>query len=150
MASPQQSHSNSFYVGLYGLFQATCLASIFLSFFICFRTMIHTSGASLHKEALHTVLHAPLSFFTNTDVGVITTLFSQDMGLIDNELPIALTNLVMDVFNALGLAAVIVSSSYWLVFAYPLIFSALYFIQKFYLRTSRQLRLLDLEAKSPL
>ncbi|MBE3043326.1 ATP-binding cassette domain-containing protein, partial [Candidatus Bathyarchaeota archaeon] len=49
LASAQQSHSNSFYVGLYGLFQATCLVSIFLSFFICFRTMIHTSGASLHK-----------------------------------------------------------------------------------------------------
>lgn len=34
--------------------------------------------------------------------------------------------------------------------AFPIILSALYFIQKFYLRTSRQLRFLDLEAKSPL
>jgi len=34
--------------------------------------------------------------------------------------------------------------------AFPVILLALYFIQKFYLRTSRQLRFLDLEAKSPL
>jgi ATP-binding cassette subfamily C (CFTR/MRP) protein 1 len=34
--------------------------------------------------------------------------------------------------------------------AFPIILTALYFIQKFYLRTSRQLRFLDLEAKSPL
>jgi ATP-binding cassette subfamily C (CFTR/MRP) protein 1 len=34
--------------------------------------------------------------------------------------------------------------------AFPVLLISLYFIQKFYLRTSRQLRLLDLEAKSPL
>lgn len=34
--------------------------------------------------------------------------------------------------------------------AFPILLVSLYFVQKFYLRTSRQLRLLDLEAKSPL
>jgi ATP-binding cassette subfamily C (CFTR/MRP) protein 1 len=34
--------------------------------------------------------------------------------------------------------------------AFPVVLISLYFIQKIYLRTSRQLRLLDLEAKSPL
>lgn len=34
--------------------------------------------------------------------------------------------------------------------SYPFLFVLLYFVQKFYLRTSRQLRLLDLETKSPL
>jgi ABC-type multidrug transport system fused ATPase/permease subunit len=34
--------------------------------------------------------------------------------------------------------------------SFPIVLTALYFIQKFYLRTSRQLRFLDLEAKSPL
>lgn len=33
---------------------------------------------------------APLSLFTNTDVGSITTRFSQDIGMIDNQLPLAL------------------------------------------------------------
>jgi ATP-binding cassette subfamily C (CFTR/MRP) protein 1 len=42
-----------------------------------------------------------------------------------------------------------VASSYAAI-AFPVLLVAVFLIQKFYLRTSRQLRLLDLEAKSPL
>jgi ATP-binding cassette, subfamily C (CFTR/MRP), member 1 len=38
----------------------------------------------------------------------------------------------------------------WAAISYPILLLVLYLIQKFYLRTSRQLRLLDLEAKAPL
>ncbi|KAF5686479.1 multidrug resistance-associated 1, partial [Fusarium globosum] len=41
-------------------------------------------------------------------------------------------------------------SSAYLAISYPFLAVILYSVQKFYLRTSRQLRLLDLEAKSPL
>jgi ATP-binding cassette subfamily C (CFTR/MRP) protein 1 len=41
-------------------------------------------------------------------------------------------------------------SSGYLAASIPLLFVVLFYIQRFYLRTSRQLRLLDLEAKSPL
>jgi ATP-binding cassette, subfamily C (CFTR/MRP), member 1 len=40
-------------------------------------------------------------------------------------------------------------STGWLTLAIPLIILVLYFVQKVYLRTTRQVRLLDLEAKSP-
>lgn len=42
------------------------------------------------------------------------------------------------------------TSSPWLAISYPFLGALLYVVQKFYLRTSRQLRLLDLEAKTPL
>jgi ATP-binding cassette subfamily C (CFTR/MRP) protein 1 len=41
-------------------------------------------------------------------------------------------------------------ASIYAAISFPIVLTALYFIQKFYLRTSRQLRFLDLEAKSPL
>lgn len=41
-------------------------------------------------------------------------------------------------------------SSTYAAISYPLVIGALYLIQKVYLRTSRQLRLLDIEAKAPL
>ena len=41
-------------------------------------------------------------------------------------------------------------ASIYAAIAFPIILTALYFIQKVYLRTSRQLRHLDLETKSPL
>jgi ATP-binding cassette subfamily C (CFTR/MRP) protein 1 len=48
------------------------------------------------------------------------------------------------------MAAVIATASPFLCVTYPFLAAVLYVIQKFYLRTSRQMRLLDLEAKSPL
>ncbi|KAG6355351.1 hypothetical protein INS49_003313 [Diaporthe citri] len=62
----------------------------------------------------------------------------------------ALTNLSLYVFSSLGQAAVIATSSPYLAVTYPFLLALLYFIQKFYLRTSRQMRLLGLETKSPL
>ncbi|KAM7197970.1 P-loop containing nucleoside triphosphate hydrolase protein [Naviculisporaceae sp. PSN 640] len=145
-----ENHSRSFWLGLFGLCQIGGLASIILCYWTSYTMMARVSGSSLHQSALHTVIHAPLSFTTATDIGVITNLFSQDMTLIDNELPVAITNLALDICNALGIAAVIATSSPFLVISYPILLGTLYFIQRFYLRTARQLRLFDLETKSPL
>jgi ATP-binding cassette, subfamily C (CFTR/MRP), member 1 len=150
VSSAHPWRSNPFYIGLYAVFQLSYLGSLLFCFLICFRRMICVSGSKLHKAALRTLINAPLRFFATTDTGTVTNLFSQDMSLIDHELPIALTNLVMDICNATGMAAVIASSSPFLAIAYPFMFIILYVIQNFYLRTSRQLRLLDLEAKAPL
>jgi ABC-type multidrug transport system fused ATPase/permease subunit len=148
--SQHPAHSNSFYLGIYALFQICCLISLFFFLLVTFRTLILKSGAVIHKAALQTVMKAPLKFFTMTDSGVITNLFSQDMTLIDGELPMALMNFTVDGLLALGMAAIIATSSPWLVVSYPFILVVLFGVQKFYLRTSRQIRLLDLEAKSPL
>lgn len=150
LAAAVPTHRNAFYLGLFALFQAAGLLSLFLNVWICLRWIIHRSGAALHKAALHTVTHAPLRFFTTTDTGVVTNLFSQDMTLIDGDLPIALINILLDAFMCLGMAAVVATSSPYLAIVYPFLAFVLWVIQKFYLRTSRQLRLLDLEAKSPL
>ena len=146
----KETHSKAYYIGLYFLWQASGLISIVLCFWMSYTMMARISGLSLHRSALRSVIRAPLYFTTSTDIGVITNLFSQDMTLVDNELPMAVTNLVLDVCNALGLAAVIATSSPYLAVTYPVLIGMLYFVQKVYLRTSRQVRLLDLEAKSPL
>lgn len=136
---------------------------------------VKRAGAGLHQEALRTLIQAPLQFFTNTDIGIVTNLFSQDLNLIDTELPEATLNTIVcvsiplndtlkcpgdessfvltrvsQVFEAIGQAAVMLTSSLYLAISYPFLAALLYVVQKFYLRTSRQLRLLDLEAKSPL
>ncbi|KAI1780252.1 P-loop containing nucleoside triphosphate hydrolase protein [Hypoxylon cercidicola] len=141
---------NSFYLGIYGLLQVMTLTSLFFVSLICFRTMISVSGAKLHKEALGTVINAPLSFFSTTDIGIVTNLFSQDMTLIDGELPQSFLNITVEMFACLGMAAVIATSSPFLAITYPFLAVVVFGLQKFYLRTSRQIRLLDLEAKSPL
>lgn len=52
--------------------------------------IIPATGASLHKVLLRSVMGAPQSFFDETDSGVTLNRFSQDMTLIDGQLPISL------------------------------------------------------------
>ncbi|KAI1010915.1 hypothetical protein LB504_002300 [Fusarium proliferatum] len=150
ISSDTRSHSHGYYVGIYALLQVSALISLLLLGITLFIVSIKRAGANLHHDTLTTLIQAPLSFFTHTDTGVITNLFSQDLNLIDTELPDALLNTLFCVFQALGQAAVMPISSAYLAISYPFLAVILYSIQKFYLRTSRQLRLLDLEAKSPL
>ncbi|KAH7411054.1 P-loop containing nucleoside triphosphate hydrolase protein [Cadophora sp. MPI-SDFR-AT-0126] len=150
ITSVHPSHDTSFYIGLYSLFQASTLLSLFGVCLVVLIATIQVSGSRIHKEALSTVINAPLKFFTTTDTGVVTNLFSQDLTLIDGSLPMALLNTSVVFAECIGVAAVIATSSPYLIITYPFLVATLWGIQKFYLRTSRQIRLLDLEAKSPL
>ncbi|KAF5020338.1 hypothetical protein F66182_7644 [Fusarium sp. NRRL 66182] len=142
--------TQSFYIGIMGLFRGLQIGALFVCCTSVFIFMTTQSGGQLHRAALDTVVNAPLSFFTTTDFGAVTNLFSQDMTLIDGELPMALLNTVLQIFDVLTMAVVVAVGTPWLAIAYPFVFALLYVLQMFYLRTSRQLRLLDLEAKSPL
>ncbi|KAF3400199.1 Canalicular multispecific organic anion transporter 1 [Penicillium rolfsii] len=148
--SVHPAHSHSYYAGIYALLQICAILALLLLGITLFIVSVKKAGANLHQQALRTLIHAPLSFFANTDTGVITNLFSQDLNLIDTELPEATLNTLFCVFQSIGQAVVMLTSSVYLVISYPILGAVLYFLQKYYLRTSRQLRLLDLEAKSPL
>lgn len=76
--------------------------------------------------------------------------FSQDISLIDVQLPSALLQFVDGIFLCLIEGVLIVSSNKYLAATVPIALGVLYLIQKYYLRTSRQMRLLDIEAKAPL
>ncbi|WYZ35872.1 hypothetical protein EsH8_X_000519 [Colletotrichum jinshuiense] len=142
--------TSQYYVGLFALFKVLQLLSLLVAGVALIIYMTTSSGTILHRQALQTVIHAPLTFFTTTDSGVITNLFSQDMTLIDNELPMALLNATIDGFDTICMGAVIAVASPYTAISYPFMIGFCWIIQKFYLRTSRQLRLLDLESKSPL
>jgi len=150
VTSIRPSYTNSFYIGMYALFQSLTLLCLFGVCLVVLIATIKASGSRIHKETLATVINTPLAFFTTADTGIVTNLFSQDLTLIDGSLPMALLNTSVIFANCLGVAAVIATSSPYLIVTYPFLVAILWGVQKFYLRTSRQIRLLDLEAKSPL
>ncbi|KAL2670523.1 hypothetical protein Neosp_014311 [[Neocosmospora] mangrovei] len=78
------------------------------------------------------------------------TRFSQDMTLIDGTLPLAFYLTLDLTLRGIVQTGVVASGATYFGAFLPLSFLALYLIQKYYLRTSRQMRLLDLEAKTPL
>lgn len=61
-----------------------------------------------------------------------------------------LTTRTTEVVGAVSQIVLTCVASGYLAIAIPVLLLVLYAVQKFYLRTSRQMRLLDLEAKSPL
>lgn len=99
---------------------------------------------------LSTVMAAPLSFFAATDTGITLNRFSQDMNLVDIEMPPGVLEVGAQIVIVTVQAVLMCLSARYLAVCMPLVLLVMYVLQKFYLRTSRQLRLLDLEAKSPL
>ncbi|KAF5650051.1 multidrug resistance [Fusarium sp. NRRL 52700] len=145
-----QIHSQVYYIGIYGMLQVLALTSFMAAVVLVLDPFIRLSGSMLHQRALETVINAPLQLLTTSGTGAVTNYFSQDITINDNELPMTLANVLLDIFGVIGSTVLIASSSPWLGLTYPAMIFILWFIQRFYLRTSRQLRLSNLETKSPL
>ncbi|KJK60537.1 multi drug resistance-associated protein MRP [Aspergillus parasiticus SU-1] len=117
---------------------------------VIFLELMPKSAIRLHWRLLNAVIRAPLSFFSTTDSGVTLNRFSQDMTLVDLALPISLMSLGQPFFGCIATVGLIATGSAYMAFTIPVTLVALYFLQKIYLKTSRQLRYLDLECRSPL
>ncbi|KAL8695796.1 MAG: hypothetical protein Q9224_003154, partial [Gallowayella concinna] len=144
------NHDLGYWLGIYALLGVVGLTSVVLSCWQIVITMVPLSGEKFHWRLLNTVFQAPMSFFATTDTGVTLNRFSQDLQLIDMDLPIAALNFFATLMLCVAQIILIAVSSVYAAISFPIWFIALYFVQKYYLRTSRQLRFLDLEAKSPL
>ena len=146
-------HGNSqdgMFLGIYGLLQTLALLFLLAAAFQAFTGVAANAGIKLHDRTLQAVLNASIGFFSRTDTGVITNKFSQDMQYIDGELPPGVMTLLLITLVVIAQAILITIASPFVGLVFPILLIVFYFIQKFYLRTSRQLRFLDLEAKSPL
>ncbi|KAH0376082.1 putative ABC transporter, partial [Aureobasidium melanogenum] len=130
------------------LLVATVCAPICL--WIMFLRMMPKSAAALHWNLLRTVKNAPLSFLTATDSGITLNRFSQDMSLVDLALPIALSTFIMACFECIAKIGLIATGSSYMAISVPFALLTVAMVQHAYLKTSRQLRYLDLENKSPL
>ncbi|KAK7455438.1 hypothetical protein Landi51_02642 [Colletotrichum acutatum] len=138
------------YFGIYVVFGLLCIVlnGVALGFWMLLA--IPRSANHLHQTLLKAVLAAPLYFFTTTDSGVTLNRFSQDMALIDHRVPISAWATIHSFLTVLAETAIIATGSSYIAALIPPSFLALYLLQKYYLRTSRQLRHIDLDAKSPL
>ncbi|KAM0819840.1 hypothetical protein AB5N19_05656 [Seiridium cardinale] len=86
-----------------GIFTALEFAALVSLVLICWHVLLNLaviSGSKLHYTLLRCTLRAPLFFFSSTDTGSITNRFSQDINLIDAELPFSLINFVCNNFGS--------------------------------------------------
>ncbi|AEO61238.1 ABC transporter [Thermothelomyces thermophilus ATCC 42464] len=139
-----------YWLGIYAMLGGVAIICLVLSCWQMIMTMVPRSGEKFHFALLSAVLNNPMSFFVNTDSGVTLNRFSQDLQLIDMELPISALNTFATLVMCLAQMALIGYGSVYAAISFPVVLVSLYIIQKVYLRTSRQLRLMDLETKAPL
>ncbi|GKZ73873.1 hypothetical protein AnigIFM50267_010812 [Aspergillus niger] len=142
--------STSSFLGCLGLAAVVSLVSLTLLVWGLFLRIIPRVSNGLHQNLLHAVLLAPISFFTSTDSGSVLNRFTQDLSVIDNELPGVLIGMMLQLaMFAIGACMIVASATYLLV-TIPLVMMAVIGIQRFYVQTSRQLRTLRLEQQAPL
>ncbi|KAH8591587.1 P-loop containing nucleoside triphosphate hydrolase protein [Bisporella sp. PMI_857] len=106
------------------------------------------AGEVLHYRLLKIIMRAPLSYFSVTDTAVTLNRFSQDMEYVDRSLPYSLMNSSYQFFKLLSQLVLLFLTQAFMGVSIPPLFLALYFLQKLYLRTSRQIRLLDIELRA--
>ncbi|KAI1427713.1 putative ABC transporter [Xylaria sp. FL1777] len=106
------------------------------------------SGSQLHQHLLQIVTRAPLSYFSQTDNGSILNRFSQDIQIIDKQLPMTFQSVLVQILKLLMQVIVLCMAEKWLAVSLPACAVLVYIVQKVYLRTSRQLRFLELQSQA--
>ncbi|PYH77469.1 P-loop containing nucleoside triphosphate hydrolase protein [Aspergillus uvarum CBS 121591] len=112
--------------------------------------MITNSAERLHADLLGSIMSAPLSWLNDTTSGDILNRFSQDLELVDMTLPLAAVNATKAIGSCLLKLAILFVVARYMSLAVPPLLLVCFLLQKCYLRSSRQIRLLSIEAKAPL
>lgn len=139
-----------YWIGIYASLGALELTGLALGTFWTWVVIVPEASRKLHLIVLDTTMKAPMTFLSNTDIGHLINRFSQDMRLIDVVLPSGFISTAFQLFGTAAQAAVAVAALPYLAAAVPFVVVILVLIQRFYLRTSRQLRTLDIEMKAPI
>ncbi|XP_069695544.1 multidrug resistance-associated protein 1 isoform X5 [Periplaneta americana] len=145
----QDEGKRDLYLGVYGalgfgqaitLFGGTLLINI------------ATLGAAklIHMYLLCNVVRLPMTFFDVTPVGRILVRFSSDVNVLDSVLPHQLNIWISNFYRVIATLVVISYSTPIFVSVIIPIGIIYYFIQRFYVATSRQLKRLESVSRSPI
>ncbi|KAI0128261.1 P-loop containing nucleoside triphosphate hydrolase protein [Xylariales sp. AK1849] len=148
-----QIHPNQqlgYYLGVYVMFVILTNISMASELWFSFMRIISNTALKLHSDLLKTTLGAPISFYQKQDIGTILNRFSQDMDMIDMVLPMQAAQFTTGAAYCIVQLLIICVLGKYLTATVPVCGVILFFLQKYYLRTSRQVRLIDIEAKAPL
>ena len=111
-----------------------------------------TIGASkrLHNDMIKSVIRAKLEFFDTNSLGRILNRFSADVGIADDQLPVALFDFSVILFMSIGaLISTLTILPLTAIFLPPLVWYFLR-VRGIFLKTSRELKRIEGIARSPI
>ncbi|XP_011049414.1 PREDICTED: multidrug resistance-associated protein 1 isoform X2 [Acromyrmex echinatior] len=137
------------YLGVYGALGFGQGVTVFaMAIFLAKGTII--ASKRIFEGTLQHVLHNPMSFFDRTPTGRVLSRLGKDIDVIDNILPVYLRSWITCLFSVIATLFVIsYSTPIFIVVILP-IGAIYYFIQRFYVATSRQLKRLESVSRSPI
>ncbi|XP_054675056.1 ATP-binding cassette sub-family C member 10 isoform X1 [Grus americana] len=150
--TPVPSNSSldvNFYLIVYGsIAGANSLFTILRAFLFAYGTI--RAATVIHNQLLQRALKATVTFFDTTPTGRILNRFSSDLYCVDDSLPFILNIFLANMYGLLGMLVIITYGLPWIgLVLLPL--GALYFsIQRYYRRTSRELKRLYSVTLSPI
>uniref|UniRef100_A0A8B9P5N0 ATP-binding cassette, sub-family C (CFTR/MRP), member 10 n=1 Tax=Apteryx owenii TaxID=8824 RepID=A0A8B9P5N0_APTOW len=139
----------TFYLTVYGsIAGANSLFTILRAFLFAYGTI--RAATVIHSRLLQQVMKATVTFFDTTPIGRILNRFSSDLYCVDDSLPFILNIFLANMYGLLGMLVMITYGLPWIgLVLLPL--AALYFsIQRYYRRTSRELKRLYSLTLSPI
>uniref|UniRef100_A0A8B9BL29 ABC-type glutathione-S-conjugate transporter n=1 Tax=Anser brachyrhynchus TaxID=132585 RepID=A0A8B9BL29_9AVES len=138
-------------IGVFGALGVSQGESIFLLFatILCAHGAVQASRI-MHQRLLSNILRVPMSFFDTTPTGRIVNRFAKDIFTVDETIPMSFRSW-LSCFMAIisTLLMISLATPFFTIIVIPLgIFY--YFVLRFYISTSRQLRRLDSVTRSPI
>ncbi|XP_073399008.1 multidrug resistance-associated protein 1 [Dendrobates tinctorius] len=103
----------------------------------------------LHMDLLHNVLRFPMGFFERTPSGNLVNRFSKEIDTIDSTIPQIIKMFMGSLFNVIGACIIILLATPIVAVMIPPLGLLYFFVQRFYVATSRQLKRLESVSRSP-
>ena len=138
------------YIGIYFAFGIGGAGLVVIQTLILWIFCSIEASRKLHERMAYAIFRSPMSFFETTPSGRILNRFSSDIYRVDEVLARTFNMLFVNVARSFyTLILVVVSTPVFVALVIPL--GALYlYIQRYYLRTSRELKRLDSISRSPI
>uniref|UniRef100_A0A674NHV4 Multidrug resistance-associated protein 1 n=1 Tax=Takifugu rubripes TaxID=31033 RepID=A0A674NHV4_TAKRU len=104
----------------------------------------------LHQSMLYDVLRSPMSFFEKTPSGNLVNRFAKEMDTIDSMIPSIIKMFMGSMFTVVGACVIILISTPLVAAIIPFLGLLYFFVQRFYVASSRQLKRLESVSRSPI
>ncbi|KAM6957261.1 multidrug resistance-associated protein 1 [Aplochiton taeniatus] len=103
----------------------------------------------LHQSMLYDVLRSPMAFFERTPSGNLVNRFAKETDTIDSAIPSIIKMFMGSMFNVVGSCVVILVATPLVAVIIPPLGLLYFFVQRFYVASSRQLKRLESISRSP-
>ncbi|XP_071386567.1 ATP-binding cassette sub-family C member 2 [Centroberyx affinis] len=136
-------------VGVFGALGVAQGVFVFLGTLLLANGSIAASRI-LHSRLLNNILRVPMLFFDTTPTGRVVNRFAKDIFTVDEAIPQSFRSWIICLLSVVGTLFVIcLATPFFTIIIIPLAV-VYYFVQRFYVATSRQLRRLDSVSRSPI